>query len=155
MKNLKEYILESSNKEKIKAYVLTYEKFKKDIEQILSKSKLYYADYKNLGNILLQYFKWGNKEKLGYCSYITSDYMKEKRGISSIYDVSGNLSMTLKFDNGDSISAYYSDFTDKDKYETDYDKEVFNVEKCIRNYFTSYIESEFQKNINRYSRFIK
>lgn len=154
MKTLNEFIVESTNQQKFKVYVLTYEKFKNDIEHVLSKGKLHHADYNKLSDILLQYFKWSVKEKLGYCDYITSDYMKEKRGISSISEVNGSLSLSLKYD-GNSENVRYGDFIKNDKYETYYDKEVFDVEKCIRNYFTSYIESEFQRNIDRYSQFIK
>lgn len=156
MKNLKEYILESSNKEKFKEYVSIFKNYIKDIEQVLSKNKITLHDYTILSRILLKYFDWGIKEKLGYCDYINSEYMVDKNhGISAIYKTNSELSLSLKYVSskygGCSESARYRDFIKNDKYEADYGEVVFDVEKCIRDYFTAYIKAEFERKIDMYS----
>jgi hypothetical protein len=156
MKNLKEYILESSNKEKFKEYVSIFKKYIKDIEQVLSKNKLTLHDYILLSRTLSKYFDWAVKEKLGYCDYLNSEFMvDENHGISGIYKSNGELNLSLKFVSSKygpcSVSTKYRDFIKNDKYEADYGRAVFDVEKCIRDYFTSYIKAEFERKINMYS----
>lgn len=156
MKNLKEYILETSNKEKFKEYVSVFKKYKKDIEQVLSKNKLTFHDYIILSRTLKKYFDWGKKEKLGYSDYINSECMVDKNhGISGIYKSNDELFVSLKYISHKyvpcSVSINYRDFIKNDKYETDYGRAVFDVEKSIRDYFTVYIKDEFERKINIYS----
>lgn len=156
MKNIKEYILESSNKEKFKEYVSIFKKYIKDIEHMLSKNKLTLHDYIILSKILLKYFEWCVKEKIGYCNYIDSEHMVDKNhGISSIYKTNSELTLSLKYVSPKygscSESANYRTFIKNDKYEADYGRAVFDVEKSIRDYFTAYIKAEFERKIDMYS----
>lgn len=156
MKNLKEYILESSNKEKFKEYVSIFKKYIKDIEQVLSKNKLTFHDYIILSRTLKKYFDWAVKEKLGYCSYRNPEYMVDKNyGIDSIYKTNDELYVSLRYISPKygpcSESTKYRDFIKNDKYEADYGRAVFDVEKSIRDYFTAYIKAEFERKIDRYS----
>ena len=156
IRNLKEYILESSHKEKFKEYVSIFKKYIKDIEQVLSKNKLTFHDYIILSRTLKKYFDWGKKEKLGYSDYINSEYMVDKNhGISGIYKSNDELFISLKYMSPKygpcSVSINYRDFIKKDKYEADYGRAVFDVEKCIRDYFTSYIKCVFERGIDMFT----
>lgn len=157
MKNLKEYILESSiYDEKFKEYVSVFKKYKKDIEQVLLKNKITFHEYIILSRTLKKYFDWGKKEKIGYSDYLSSEEMVDKNhGISGIYKVNDELFVSLKYMSPKygpcSVSINYRDFIKKDKYEADHGIAVFDVEKSIRDYFTAYIKAEFERKINMYS----
>ena len=166
MKSLVEYISESSYTDKYIGYIHVFEKCIETLKNILSRKKLRYNDYTDIRNTLLNLFKYCDKEKLGYTSFVNSRYLKNKKsGIDSWYEVNGRLVLSI-FNNeyGYKVgNIYYENFIKDDKYVVgasyngDGTTEPWSVdvEECIREFLSLYIEEELQKRVDGWKKFVK
>ena len=164
MKNLFDYINESSFSDKCRRHIRVFEKYIETLKNIISRKKLKYNDYIYIRNTLLNLFKYCDKEKLGYTSFVDSRYLKNKKsGIKSWYEVNGRLVMSI-FNNelGHSVgNIYYENFIKDNKYVvgSSYNGDgtteswSVDVEECIKEFLNAYIEYELQRRIDGWKKY--
>lgn len=166
MKNLVEYINESSYCDKYRGYIQAFEQYIETLKNILSHKKLKYNDYIGIRNTLLNLFKYCNKEKLGYGSSVDSQYLKNKKsGIRSWYESGGRLVLSIFNNEHDEIlsNIYYENFIKDDKYvvgasyngDGTTESWSVDVEECIKEFLNLYIEDELQNRVDGWEKFVK
>lgn len=168
MKNLFDYINESSYGDKYREYIHAFEKRIETLKNILSRKKLRYNDYTDIRNTLLNLFKYCDKEKIGYGSFVDHRYLKNKKsGIDSWYEVNGRLVLSIfnnEFEYKHKVgNIYYENFIKDDKYvvgasyngDGTTESWSVDVEECIREFLNLYIEDELQKRVDGWKKFVK